>query len=225
MKNINFRMCSNTHHLEQRLQIVSRIAEKNNFRADVMRALEVVERHQFIAEYQQAKAYRDKPLPIDAGQTISQITTVAAQTNLLNLQKGQKVLEIGTGSGYQTAILLEMGFQVYSMERIEKLHLLAKENLNKTGYDKAVLIYGDGFEGLPQYAPYDGILITCAAPGIPDKLLEQLAIGGRMVVPVGVYEQKMTVIERISADDYHSSFEGYYHFVPMLKGKESDIQY
>jgi len=197
---------------EARLKVIERIAKKNDFRADVMAAMEAVERHKFIAEHQQEKAYRDKPLPIDAG-----------QTNLLDLQKGQKVLEIGTGSGYQTAILLELGYEVYSMERIEKLHLLARENLNKTGYDKAVLVYGDGFEGLPQYAPYDGILITCAAPEIPEKLKEQLAIGGRMVVPVGVYLQKMTVVERISKDDYHTSFEGHYHFVPMLKGKISDI--
>ncbi|NLK47356.1 MAG: protein-L-isoaspartate(D-aspartate) O-methyltransferase [Bacteroidales bacterium] len=208
---------------EARLKVMERIAGKNNFRADVMAAMEAVERHKFIAEHQQEKAYRDKPLPIDAGQTISQITTVAAQTNLLNLQKGQKVLEIGTGSGYQTAILLELGYEVYSMERIEKLHLLARENLRKTGYDKAVLVHGDGFEGLPQYAPYDGILITCAAPEIPEKLKKQLAIGGRMVVPVGVYLQKMTVVERISEDDYHTSFEGHYHFVPMLKGKISDV--
>lgn len=202
-----------------RMMLMERIVKKNNFAAEVIDALKVVERHKFVAAYQQAKAYRDKPLPIDAGQTISQITTVAAQTDLLNLRKGQKVLEIGTGSGYQTAVLLEMGLEVYSIERIENLHKLAQENLHNTGYKNAVLIHGDGFEGLPQYAPYDGILITCAAPEVPEALKEQLAVGGNMVVPLGRFEQKMTVITRIAEEEYSHSFKGYYRFVPMLKGK------
>ena len=163
-------------------------------------------------------AYDDKPLPIASGQTISQIYTVAMQTSLLRLQEGDSVLEIGTGSGYQTAVLCELGYKVYSIERHEELYHIAQRTLDKLEY-KATLVYGDGFKGLPQYAPYDGILITCGAPEVPDELVKQLTINGKMVAPIGKGLQEMTVIQKISEQKNNITKEGTYKFVPMLSGK------
>ena len=168
-----------------RNKVMDQIALNHFISEEVISAMKNVPRHLFVSEDQQHAAYRDEPLPIASGQTISQITTVAIQTDLLKMKKGNKVLEIGTGSGYQAAILCELGFEVYSIERHKKLHLKAKEILSNLEYENIVLVHGDGFDGLLQFAPFDGILITCGAPEIPEKLLEQLAIGGRMVVPVG----------------------------------------
>ncbi|MGI6048050.1 MAG: protein-L-isoaspartate(D-aspartate) O-methyltransferase [Petrimonas sp.] len=186
----------------------------------VLAAIGNIPRHKFIDESIREYAYLDRPLPIDKGQTISQPYTVAFQTELLQLKPGEKVLEIGTGSGYQAAVLCEMEAEVYSIERFQDLHLKAKETLNKLGYHPN-LFFGDGYEGLPEHAPFDKILITAAPEKIPEKLKQQLKVGGWMVVPVGGrMGQKMTVIKRVSKDKFHESEHGDFIFVPMQEGTE-----
>ncbi len=186
----------------------------------VLEAIASVPRHKFVDEKLQNYAYQDRPLPIERGQTISQPYTVAYQSELLKLIPGEKVLEVGTGSGYQAAVLCEMGAEVYSIERYYELYETAKEVLNSQGYFPS-LFYGDGYEGLPEHAPFDKILITAAPPAIPEKLLEQLTIGGWMVAPVGGrLGQKMTIIRRTGKDSFEQSEHGDFIFVPMKKGTE-----
>lgn len=185
-----------------------------------MAAIGKIPRHSFVEERLADRAYRDSPLPIGKGQTISQPYTVAFQTQLLRLKPGEKVLEIGTGSGYQAAVLCEMGAEVYSIERHYELYVKARETLEALGYDP-VLVFGDGYEGLPEHAPFDKILITAAPDRRPEKLLRQLRIGGLMVVPIGdSLDQRMTVIERIGADEFKETEHGAFLFVPMEKGTE-----
>jgi protein-L-isoaspartate(D-aspartate) O-methyltransferase len=163
-------------------------------------------------------AYVDKAFPITSGQTISQPYTVAVQSSLLKVKKRDKILEIGTGSGYQSAILAEMGAKVYTIERFRELYLKAQRVLTSLGYS-ADFFYGDGYLGKPQYGPFDGIVITAAAPEIPDKLLHQLKIGGRLVIPVGSSaSQVMTVVERSGEESFEQTEHGNFVFVPMLKG-------
>jgi protein-L-isoaspartate(D-aspartate) O-methyltransferase len=186
----------------------------------VLTAVEKVPRHLFIDETLSAYAYHDRPLPIEKGQTISQPFTVAFQTQLLKLQPGEKVLEIGTGSGYQAAILCEMDVEVYSIERYHQLYQTAKETLNKLGYYPN-LYHGDGFEGLPEHAPFDKILLTAAPEEVPEKLLQQLKIGGWLVGPLGGrMGQKMTKIERVSEEKFKKTLHGDFIFVPMQEGTE-----
>lgn len=211
-------MTEQTKYIERRHRIMNQIARRANIDDKVIEAMKRVPRQLFIELRLREMAYDDKPLPIAAGQTISQIYTVAMQTNLLKLQEGASVLEIGTGCGYQTAVLCEMGYIVYSIERHEELHHVAQQNLDKLGYN-ALLVYGDGFEGLPQYAPFDGILITCGAPHIPEELIKQLAMMGKMVAPIGKVLQEMMVIQKISDQKKKITKEGAYRFVPMLSGK------
>ena len=199
--------------------LLDQIATDQSISAHVIDAMREVPRQFFVEDYQQEEAYEDKPLPIEGGQTISQTTTVAIQTNLLNVKKGDKVLEIGSGSGYQAAILHQMGCKVYSIERLERLHNLAKKNLTKIGFEKdIVLIHGDGFEGLPGFAPFDGIVVTCGAAQMPEKLKEQLSVGGRLVVPVGKDMQEMMVVERTDENIFETTNAGFFKFVPMIKG-------
>jgi protein-L-isoaspartate(D-aspartate) O-methyltransferase len=163
-------------------------------------------------------AYVDKAFPITSGQTISQPYTVAIQTSLLRVKKRDKILEIGTGSGYQAAILAEIGAKVFTVERFRELFLKAQSTLTSLGYS-ADFFYGDGYEGKPQYGPYDGIIITAAAPEVPPALLQQLKTGGRLVIPVGSSgSQVMTVVERTGTDSFEYSEHGSFIFVPMLKG-------
>lgn len=211
-------MADDLYQQSLRFEVMDQIARDHFISEEVISAMKNVPRHLFVNEEQKHMAYRDEPLPIASGQTISQIATVAMQTDLLKMQKDNKILEIGTGSGYQTAVLCELGYKVYSIERHKKLYLAAKENLSEPRYKDIVLVHGDGFNGLPQCAPFDGILITCGAPEIPEKLMEQLAIGGRMVVPVGKKLQEMMVIEKTDEKNYTTTGAGYYRFVPMLKG-------
>jgi len=186
----------------------------------VLAAIGKVPRHLFIDESLREYAYLDKPLPIEKGQTISQPYTVAYQSELLKLKPGEKVLEIGTGSGYQAAILCEMGVEVYSIERYEKLYLTAKERLGRLGYQPH-LFFGDGYEGLAEEAPFDKILLTAAPDMVPEKLLRQLRVGGWMVLPLGGrMGQKMTVIKRVSEEKFSESEHGDFIFVPMQKGTE-----
>ena len=184
----------------------------------VLTAIASIPRDSFIDKQLSAYAYQDRPLPIESGQTISQPFTVAWQTQLLQLKPGEKVLEIGTGSGYQAAVLSEMGVEVYSIERYRNLYESAKETLNKLGYYPN-LFFGDGYEGLPEHAPFDKILITAAPEKVPEKLLHQLRIGGWMVVPVGGKAgQKMTVIRRVGENEFKKSEHGDFIFVPMQEG-------
>lgn len=205
-------------HIERRLRVMDKIARRSNIDDKVIGAMKRVPRQFFVDKKLEDMAYDDKPLPIAAGQTISQIYTVAMQTSLLELQKGDSILEIGTGSGYQTAVLCELGYKVYSIERHEELHKVAQQTLDKLGYE-AVLIYGDGFKGAPEYAPFNGILITCGAPEIPDDLIKQLVINGSMVAPIGKGLQEMMVVQKISDHENKISKKGTYRFVPMLPGK------
>lgn len=165
-------------------------------------------------------AYSDKALPIGAGQTISQPYTVAFQTEQLSIIPGEKVLEIGTGCGYQTAVLLEMGAKVYSIERQRELFDLTKLFLPSIGYRSAKLIYGDGYKGLPQFAPFDKIIVTAAAPYIPNDLLVQLKVGGNIIIPLGEGEvQEMVWLKKSSASTFDRKVLGNFKFVPLLQHK------
>lgn len=185
----------------------------------VLDAINKVPRHQFLDKAFLEYAYQDRAFAIGRGQTISAPFTVAYQTQLLNLQPGMKVLEIGTGSGYQAAVLAECGVKVYTIERIVALHEKSKDFLKRRGYRNIQFFKGDGFEGLPSFAPYDRILITAAAPEIPATLLSQLGIGGIMVIPLGEGEvQKMQRITKVSDQEFHTEILEDFSFVPMLKG-------
>jgi protein-L-isoaspartate(D-aspartate) O-methyltransferase len=167
-------------------------------------------------------AYVDKAFPISSGQTISQPYTVAVQTSLLQVRKRDKILEIGTGSGYQAAILAEMGAKVYTVERFRELYLKAQQTLSALGYS-ADFFYGDGHEGKPQYGPFDGIIITAAIKEIPEVLLKQLRPGGRLVAPLGEGDsQVMTRVKREEDDSFTYTSHGNFVFVPMLKGTVND---
>jgi protein-L-isoaspartate(D-aspartate) O-methyltransferase len=200
----------------RREQLVRKLQENGIRDARVLEAFRRVKRHAFIESAFVEQAYEDGPLPIGQGQTISQPYTVAYQTQLLQQPPGSRVLEIGTGSGYQCAILLEMGYEVYSIERNEALCERAQHILAQLGY-RPHLVCGDGSLGWPEHAPYDAILVTAAAPEVPPALLEQLAQGGRMVIPVGGRAlQTMWVIERDTSDQLHWKKQANFKFVPLV---------
>ena len=185
---------------------------------EVLRAINSVPRHSFMDPAFLNHAYVDKAFPISSGQTISQPYTVAVQTSLLQVKKRDKVLEVGTGSGYQAAVLAEMGVKVYTIERFRDLYVKSQRIVTSLGYN-VHFFYGDGYEGKEQYGPFDAILITAAAPVVPDKLLKQLKTGGRLVVPLGPADvQEMTVVKRTGEDSYETTSHGSFVFVPMLKG-------
>jgi len=201
-----------------REKLVEGLRQKGITDEEVLRAIRTVPRHLFMDPAFLHHAYADKAFPIAAGQTISQPYTVAVMTSLLKVRKRDKILEIGTGSGYQAAILAEMGARVYTIERCRELYLKAQQTIAGMGYN-IHFFYGDGYEGKKEYGPYDGIIITAAAPEIPVKLLEQLKTGGRLVVPLGSGDvQIMTVAERTGQDSYDYSSHGTFVFVPMLRG-------
>ncbi len=214
-------MSESKKYIDRRRRVLENISKRTNIDEKVIAAMNRVPRQLFIDKRYERMAYEDEPLPIASGQTISQIYTVAVQTNLLQLKESNSVLEIGTGSGYQTAILCELGYKVYSIERHEELYHIAQQNLNSLGY-KAELIYGDGFRGLPDQAPFNGILLTCGAPEIPAELIKQLIINGKMVAPIGKGLQEMMVIEKINEYKNRITKKGAYRFVPMLPGKVED---
>lgn len=184
----------------------------------VLEAIGRVRRHLFMESGFLNFAYKDQAFPIGAGQTISQPYTVAFQTQLLQIEKGDKVLEIGTGSGYQAAVLLEMGAKVFTVERQKELYARVHKFLPSIGYTPACF-FGDGYKGLPNFAPFDKIIVTAGAPSVPADLKEQLKIGGRLVIPVGDNnKQEMFVIIRESDDEFKTEKHGRFMFVPMLKG-------
>jgi len=185
----------------------------------VLDAIRTIPRHLFMDSGFEAHAYQDKAFPISADQTISQPYTVAFQTELLAIKPNQKILEIGTGSGYQTAVLLQLKAKVYSIER--QLELFKKTNIffKKLGYRPKKVIFGDGYKGLPEEAPFDGIIVTAGAPEVPKPLMSQLKIGGRLVIPVGVDEQIMTLFIRKSATEFEKKEFGSFRFVPLLEDK------
>jgi protein-L-isoaspartate(D-aspartate) O-methyltransferase len=209
----------NFRHKGLRKKLIDSIRSKGVKNEDVLEAMGRVPRHLFMDSSFVNFSYTDKAFPIAAGQTISQPYTVAFQTELLEVKKHLKVLEIGTGSGYQTAVLLELGCRVYTIERQRQLFLDAQKTLGPLNY-KPTFFYGDGYEGLPSYQPFDRILITAAAPEIPQTLLDQLAIGGILVVPEGdKFGQKMVRMVRESEDHFQRSEHGHFSFVPLLRGK------
>jgi protein-L-isoaspartate(D-aspartate) O-methyltransferase len=202
----------------KRKKLVAELRQKGITDEEVLRAIDTVPRHVFMDAAFFSHAYIDKAFPISSGQTISQPYTVAVQTSLLKVKKRDKILEIGTGSGYQAAILAEMGAKVYTIERFRELFVKSQRTLTSLGYT-IDFFFGDGYEGKPQYGPFDGIVITAAAPDIPQVLLQQLKIGGRLVIPVGDSGcQVMTVVERTGTDTFENSGHGNFIFVPMLKG-------
>jgi protein-L-isoaspartate(D-aspartate) O-methyltransferase len=207
-------------HKGLREKLVEEIRRKGIRNERVLEAMRKVPRHLFMDSGFIKFAYKDQAFPIGSGQTISQPYTVAFQTELLDVQPLDKVLEIGTGSGYQAAILMEMGARVYTIERQKELYLKVQMQLPKMGY-KPSFFYGDGYQGLPTYGPFDKILITAAAPEIPPALIEQLKVGGILVLPIGVAgSQVMTRVEKTGHGEYSTREHGFFVFVPMLKGRE-----
>lgn len=205
-------------HQGLRKKLVEGLKIKGIRDEQVLEAIAAVPRHAFMDSTFVNFAYRDQAFPIGAGQTISQPYTVAFQTQLLDLFPLCKVLEVGTGSGYQAAVLCEMKAKVYTIERQRELYVKANQLLPELGYNPAFFL-GDGYKGLPTYGPFDRILVTAGAPYVPDELLTQLTIGGKMVVPVGPgNQQEMLLITREGEDNFITQKHGAFVFVPMLKG-------
>lgn len=211
-------MIDNFEAKGKRKKLVEELKQKGITDGEVLKAIDTVPRHIFMDPAFLIHAYVDKAFPISSGQTISQPYTVAVQTSLLQVKKKDKILEIGTGSGYQAAILAAMGAKVYTIERFRDLYLKAQATITSLGYS-ADFFYGDGHAGKPQYGPFDGIIITAATEEIPDTILKQLKIGGRLVVPLGDNNsQVMTLVKRTGENAFDYSSHGSFVFVPMLKG-------
>ncbi len=201
---------------EKRIKMVDlQIRAKGIRSSKVLKVMEKVPRHCFIPENMQDHAYADEPLPIGKGQTISQPYIVAYMTDALNLDGSEKILEIGTGSGYQTAILAEIGREIYTVEVIEFLAIRAKKVLSDFNYTNIRFKLGDGNEGWDEHALYDAILVTAAPPKIPEKLLEQLKVGGRMILPVGVTFQELVYIEKLKKETRNKKLLPV-RFVPLI---------
>ncbi|NNC34149.1 MAG: protein-L-isoaspartate(D-aspartate) O-methyltransferase [Croceitalea sp.] len=206
-------------HKGMRNKLADVVASKGITDKKVLDAIRAVPRHLFLDSGFEAHAYQDKAFPIGADQTISQPYTVAFQTELLNVMPNQKILEIGTGSGYQTAILLHLRAKVYTIERQQELFKKTKLFFEKMNYRPKKLVFGDGYKGLPEHAPFDGIIVTAGAPEVPRALLSQLKIGGKLVIPVGEDVQTMTLYERKSEKEFEKKELGTFRFVPLLEDK------
>ncbi|PIF05385.1 MAG: protein-L-isoaspartate O-methyltransferase [Draconibacterium sp.] len=205
-------------HQGMRKKLVEGLRIKGIRNQKVLDAIGRVPRHLFMESTFLQFAYKDQAFPIGAGQTISQPYTVALQTQLLDVEKGEKILEVGTGSGYQAAVLFEMGAKVYTIERQRELYNKVHRFLPEIGYHPACF-FGDGYKGLPLFAPFDKIIVTAGAPDIPEELKNQLVIGGQMIIPVGKgNKQVMNVITRLSDVAFKTEKHGQFIFVPMLKG-------
>ncbi|WP_088653505.1 protein-L-isoaspartate(D-aspartate) O-methyltransferase [Geofilum rhodophaeum] len=201
-----------------RARLVQELRRKGAGNERVWEAMQRVPRHLFLERSFGQFAYKDVAFPIGAGQTISQPSTVARQSALLSTREGQRILEVGTGSGYQSAVLAELGVELFSIERQSALYTSTRQLLQQLGYKSIKLFLGDGYEGLPQEAPFDGILVTAGAAALPQELLRQLKVGGLMVVPLGAKVQTMTRIRRLSETDFEQEAYGECAFVPMLGG-------
>ena len=212
----------------KRKRLVEILKSKGIKNTKVLAAIEKIPRHLFFDTTTARPAlldhaYSDKALPIGAGQTISQPYTVAFQTEQLDIAESEKILEIGTGCGYQTAVLIEMGAKVYSIERQKTLFDKTKLFLPYIGYKGAKLIYGDGYKGLPQFAPFDKIIVTAGAPYIPNDLLLQLKIGGILLIPLGEGDtQEMVWLKKVSASNFDKKILGNFKFVPLLQNKSGN---
>lgn len=211
-------------HLEEkfkseRLRMVEeQIADRGVLDPKTLDAMRMVRRHLFVAPSHIFNAYEDRPLPIGQGQTISQPYIVALMTEALNLRGGENVLEIGTGCGYAAAVLREAGAKVVTIERIEELVSLSRENLKAAGYDDIKVICGDGTLGYEADAPYDGIVVTAGGPTVPEHLKHQLKVGGRLVVPVGPssFNQRLVRVTRTGEEDFEEDDLGGVCFVPLI---------
>ena len=204
----------------ERLAMVEVIRRHGLTDERVLTAMRTVRRHQFIPEaYRRANAYGDHPCPIGYDQTISQPFIVAYMTWKIDLQPGEKVLEIGTGSGYQAAVLAEMGTEVYSIEIVPELARHAKAVLAREGYETVHVLAGDGYKGWPEHAPFDAVIVTCAPADIPQALVDQLREGGRMILPLGRYSQRLVILRKRKGRIVQEN-DLAVRFVPMVKGKE-----
>ncbi len=213
------KLTDNFKHKGKRNQLVELLKDKGIDDEKVLDAIGKVPRHLFLDSTFEEHAYKNKAFPIGAEQTISHPYTVAFQSQLLDIKPGDKVLEIGTGSGYQTAVLLEMGAKVYTIERQKELFDTTKVLLRKLGYNPSYITFGDGYKGLPTYGPFDKIIVTAGAPFIPKPLLKQLKINGTLIIPVGIKEQEMITVFRVSDTNYEKMEFGSFQFVPMLEDK------
>ena len=206
-------------HKGKRRRLVETLISKGITNKKVLNAILNIPRHFFMDSDFQSFAYDDKAFPILSNQTISQPYTVAFQTELLEIKSGDKILEVGTGSGYQTSILIYLKAKVYTIERILNLHKKSKRILSILSFQAEKIVWGDGYFGLPEFGPFDKILVTAGASDIPKNLLNQLKIMGKMVIPIGKKSQEMTVIVRIGKEKFKKYKYGKFSFVPMLKNK------
>lgn len=208
-------------HKGLRKKLTDTVRSKGITDEAVLDAIHSIPRHFFLDSAFDEKAYEDRAFPIGEGQTISQPYTVAYQTQLLEIKKFEKVLEIGTGSAYQACVLAEMGAMVYTIERQKKLYDANKNFQYLKKYPSIKFFYGDGYEGLPTFAPFDKIIITAAAPEIPPKLIQQLKAGGMMVIPVGAGDlQLMMRITKLESGAIREEVFDHFSFVPMIEGKK-----
>ena len=208
-------------HKGLRNKLVETVRSKGITDENVLAAIGKIPRHFFLDSAFDDVAYEDRAFPIGEGQTISQPYTVAYQSQLLEIKKFEKVLEIGTGSAYQACVLAEMGAMVYTIERQKKLFDANKNFAQLRKYPSIKFFYGDGYEGLPTYAPFDKVIITAAAPEIPQKLIQQLKPGGMMVIPLGAGElQRMMRITRMPNGALKEEVFDHFSFVPMVEGKK-----
>lgn len=203
----------------KRHQLVKLLEQKGIQDSKVLNAIKAIPRHLFMDSSFEDHAYQDKAFPISAGQTISQPYTVAFQSQLLEVKPNDKILEIGTGSGYQTAVLCELGAKVYTIERQQELYKKTSKFLEKLAYRPKYMSFGDGYKGLTNYAPFDKILVTAGAPFIPKPLMAQLKVGGILVIPVGENPQIMTRLLRTSLKQFDKESFGEFRFVPLLEDK------
>ncbi|MBU2996050.1 protein-L-isoaspartate(D-aspartate) O-methyltransferase [Cellulophaga baltica] len=206
-------------HKGMRNKLAETLANKGIADRKVLEAIKAIPRHLFLDSSFEDHAYQDKAFPIGAEQTISQPYTVAFQSELLAIKPDDKILEIGTGSGYQTAVLLQLKARVYTIERQLELFKKTKLFFSKMGYRPKKYIFGDGYKGLPTEAPFDGIIVTAGAPYVPNPLLAQLKIGGKLVIPVGDEDQIMTLFVRKSEREFVKEELGSFRFVPLLEDK------